>query len=72
MAKRGIEAKGLVSRANGIAKINNLMEHTDTRRIVMEKMEVMYFIYFSVALLMANGIIQNRITKNIELKIKNK
>lgn len=38
----------------------------------MEKMEVMYFIYFSVALLMANGIIQYRMTKNLELKIKNK
>jgi hypothetical protein len=52
--------------------ITSLKENKDTRRIVMEKMEVMYFIYFSVALLMANGIIQYRMTKNLELKIKNK
>lgn len=38
----------------------------------MEKMEVMYFIYVSVALLMANGIMQYTMTRNLKVKIRNK
>jgi hypothetical protein len=38
----------------------------------MESMEVMYLIYFSVALLMANGLIQYRITRELKIQIENK